>query len=114
MLEVKCEDYLKSVRKFAQETGQVDKLQDRLNYLARFACDPANPSGALEATKCVLFKDSAPNSFLFDMLKKGSDSKYRFWFNGGLIYYGQNDSGVGAPQFSVRVSGSDSGWEINT
>lgn len=40
---------------------------------------------------------------------------WRFWFNGGLIFHGAGDSGVGAPTFSVRLGNcSRAGWSVNS
>lgn len=41
--------------------------------------------------------------------------EYKRWFNGGLIYYGPQENGVGDPQYSVRIGDtSQAGWSINT
>ena len=43
-----------------------------------------------------------------------SPMEYARWFNGGLIYYGKGDSGVGEPQLSVRIGDTSEGWSIHT
>ena len=35
-------------------------------------------------------------------------------YNGGLLYYGSGDSGVGGPNFSVRIGSVAEGWNIHT
>jgi uncharacterized protein YihD (DUF1040 family) len=38
----------------------------------------------------------------------------RTFIDGGLIYFGKGDSGVGAPQFSVRQETGSEGWSVHT
>jgi len=132
MLNVKCEEYLAEVRKKADEMGIRDRLEKQLEYLAQYACvveDDGPPTkGDLwsgpqwpkrlepDRTECVLMSDHAPLSFFFHMNRKQPDGSYRTWFVGGVIWFDAGDTGVGAPQFSVRF-GEDttkSDWSIHT
>ena len=101
MLVVKCEEHLSKVKAFAEQRGLVKQLQDKLDYLDTYA--------GREATECFLYQDFAPYSFEFVMMK-GNER----WFNGGCIYFGAGDNGVGEPQFSVRIGDSSEGWSIHT
>lgn len=115
MLEVKCEDHLKSVRAFADTLGpEVRKqLEDKLSYLEHYRSDTC---------LCDLYADSAPHSFLFTLYGPSKDDGARdHWFTGGLIFYGPHQSGVGGPQYSVSLAGAtgqpearDARWEIHT
>ena len=42
------------------------------------------------------------------------DAAGKFWFNGGLIYHGKGDSGVGEPALAVRIGELDESWSIHT
>jgi len=126
MLIDETEGYLETVRKFAEETGQTESLQERLDYLGNYACNSGRQ------TKCRLYKDFAPMSFYFVMeIKKEEDTpalpcsgrrryeatdspEFRRWFNGGLIYFDAGDTGVSGPQYSVRIDSSKSGWSVHT
>jgi len=60
-----------------------------------------------------LYKDFAPLSMTFSVHRiKGME----FWYNGGVIYYGKGQMGIGGPQFSVRLedNGEEHSWQINT
>lgn len=116
---------------FAKSRGVLNKLEDRLKFLGEYACK--TEMGIDETrTVCVLHHDFAPYSWGIQMYRRkdnitvdpknvtldnwrgGLDRYYVFMFNGGLIYYGPNESGVSSPQFSVRNGSSDETWEINT
>jgi len=114
MLVVQCEEYLAQVRAKADELGLRKDLEDKLDYLATYACRSREPEDPTY-TRCLLFKDFAPLSFEFVMEVKEEDGSYKRWFNGGCIFFGSGDVGFGAPQFSVRV-GDDlkAGWSIHT
>lgn len=114
MLVVNDQKYLEAVKAFADRRGpEIRKiLEDRLSYLDGYA--------GKERTRCHLFPDG-PHSFNFLMERKNETLSteqgreiYDRWFNGGLTYYGAGDSGVGSPQFSVRLVADKEGWEINT
>ena len=108
--------YLESVRKFADEHGVRDKLEEQLEYLGHYACHQEH--GDPEHTQCVLTKDFAPQSFYFLMMVRPTpEAPYKLWFNGGLILHGAHDRGGdgGAPTFSVNlnpVKGLD--WSVHT
>lgn len=104
-----------------------------LKYLEGYGCSPEDP------TKCLVLLgyDSSPLSFSVQWFwRKGKtlwtpelcrshfkdygpgwgwiEENYDRWLNGGLIFYGDGDSGVGGPQFSVRIGSTEAGWSINT
>lgn len=112
MLEIH-ESAIEAVEKanlLAQKLGLEEQLNDRLAYLANYACqeDP-------QATRCTLYKDFAPYSFEFVISKKKPDGTYVRWFNGGLIYHGPHDNGGdgGGPTFAVNIN-PENGWSIHT
>lgn len=87
------------------EKKNIFSLMEKLRYLNGYAGE--------QSKGCRLYHDFAPFSLGFVVIK--ADGKE--WFNGGLIYYGKDDLGYGAPQFSVRGSRTNKGnegWEINT
>lgn len=102
MLKVMNQEYYDSVVKFAQDAGLMAELQKELDFLSGFGGDP-------DKVECRLFKDFAPQSFYFELMKGE-----KLWLNGGLIFYAQGDSGVGLPQLSVRLDNSTVGWQIHT
>jgi hypothetical protein len=108
MLEVQNEEHLAAVRAFAESRGLSEKLQEKLDYLDTYA--EGDDRGR---TRCMLFAE-APYSFYFVMECRRPDGTYAMWFNGGLIYFGEGDTGVGAPQFSVRIGTTEEGWEVHT
>jgi hypothetical protein len=115
MLDIQCEEHLDKVIEFAEKRGIVDKLADAMEYLDKYA-----EHGDRGKTKCVLMSDFAPYSFYFLMQRRfaGTDH-YDTWFNGGCIYYGPGDTGVGLPQLSVRLEAATGGdsreeWSIHT
>lgn len=96
------DEYLTRILEFAERRKITDKLLKWLTYLNDYAGD--------RSQGCQVYRDVFP-SFGFTMLDKAGAR----WFNGGMIYYGPGDSGVGAPQYSVRI-GTDleEDWSINT
>ncbi len=106
MLVDKTEGHLDAVKEFALETNQAEQLMGRLDYLDTYGGD--------NSTRCLLFKDFAPQSFEF-LLERKVDGEWRRMFNGGLIYHGQHDRGGdgGAPTFSVNLTPTE-GWSIHT
>jgi hypothetical protein len=105
---------MEEVRAFADSRGpEIRKiLEDRLNYLDSYA--------GRERTRCTLSPERGYN-FFFRMERKNEtlsegreEPVYDPWFVGGLIYYGAGETGIGAPQFSVRLIADKEGWEINT
>lgn len=87
--------YLDEVLAFAARRGLTDQLMGCFERL-----DQAHSR---------LFTDYAPHSFLFEEFLDKPPT-----IHGGLIYYGPGDSGVGAPQFSVRIGDTSEGWSIHT
>jgi hypothetical protein len=126
MLNILDQEYYDKVIDFATKSGQLDKLQHELDYLANYAIGEGEPK---DKTRCDLYKDFAPQSFYFILyLKQGEPLKdsyvktgespkdgYVKWFNGGLIYHGKHDNGGdgGAPTFSVNLT-PQYGWSIHT
>ena len=112
MLKVMCEEHLAAVRAHADALGAQARqsLEEQLSYLEHFAGDTC---------ECELSKDFAPWSFSFVLYKVLEGQERRRWFNGGLIYYGPRESGVGAPQLSVSLNvftdaGAKARWEVHT
>jgi len=60
MLNVKCEEHLETVKKFAEETGVLEQFNNTLEYLSTYGTN----------TECELFYDFAPHSFYFVMYHK--------------------------------------------
>lgn len=112
-----CQEYYDQVLAWAKENNLWDNeeansdLKSRLEWLGEYADHDKNGR-----TKCVLFEDWAPYSFSFTMYVRDSpEEEYRYWFNGGLILHGAGSSGVGAPEFSVRIGdASRAGWSVHT
>ena len=104
---LKCDnmEYLRKVQAFARKMGLQKQLAEQLRYLHKYA--------GKNVTLCKLFKDFSPNSFEFTMFRRRAGGE-ECWFNGGLIYFGPGDTGVGGPQYSVRFGeGNDAGWSIH-
>ena len=58
-----------------------------------------------------LLRESSPYSFYLHWMRTETER----WFEGGMIYYRQDESGVGGPQFSVRIGDNlKEGWSIHT
>lgn len=110
MLKIDNQEHFDEVKAFAESSGRMKQLQEKLDYLDTYA---DHESKGL--TQCVLGSDWAPNSFSFLMMKKDANGEYQRWFNGGLIFHGPHDGGGngGAPTFSVCLSPTD-GWSIHT
>lgn len=109
-LDIRCEEHLAKTKEFAKKVGKMDNLQQRLDYLANYACPENDP----EHTKCELMHDFAPHSFYFNMLVKKKDTgEYVHWFNGGLIWHGPGSSGGSYPTLSVNLGPND-GWSVHT
>lgn len=109
MLEIKCEDYLESVLLTAERLGARRSLTDRLRYLANYANGP-DCRFEKEGTKCALYKDSSPLSFLFDMYHGNGAGDWELWFSGGLMYHGP-----GAHSFAVELVADDKPhWSVHT
>jgi len=110
MIEIQNQEHFDKIKAFAESTGRMKQLQEKLDYLGTYADHERKG-----LTKCVLGYDFAPYSFSFLMMKKDDNGEYQRWFNGGLIYFSAGDSGVGMPQLSVRIGDiSESNWSIHT
>jgi len=96
------DEYLIQILAFAEERGL---LEDFLRQLGHAAFDE------FFGMPCVtrFFKDFAPYSLRFVVMVKEKRA-----MNGGLIYFGPGDTGVGAPQLSVRIGGTGEGWEVHS
>jgi len=86
MLDIRCEEYLSEVREQASDLGVRAALEDRLTYLAGYACR-VDGGDDPERTRCVLMSDFAPLSFYFEMQLRAPDGEYMPWFNGGCIFH---------------------------
>lgn len=98
--------------KFAQDTEQLDSLNQQLEYLAKYSCHDESP----DQTRCLLFGDWAPYSFTFIMQKRNPKTgEFEYWFYGRCTYHGPHDNGGdgGAPTFSVCLTPT-TGWSIHT
>jgi len=99
-----CKERLEKTKQFAKEQGLLDQFEGQLKHLERFFDNEGQGSAI-----CYLYNDHSPYSFYFEIERSG-----RIVCNGGLIYYEKNDSGVDAPQHSVRINTDHRGWQINT
>jgi len=105
------EDYLREVEEFAKSIGMSEQFQKEYDYLDTYA-----DHGEYGDVRCRLYKDFAPYSFGFNMeTRKKDEDKWKFWFNGGLIFHGEHDRGGdgGAPTFSVNLV-PQHGWSVHT
>jgi len=82
------------------KTPYRDKIEYQISRLAK--------QGLL-----TLYSDSAPMSLYFTVHNEVTGE---FKFNGGIIYYKKGDTGVGGPQYSVRLDGTDRehDWQVHT
>ncbi len=92
---------------FAIEAGELVSLTSKLLYLGKYG-------GGSDKSKCVLTRDPAPHSYLFELYARCGDS-WRIEMNGALVYHGPHDGfGSGAPPtFAVTVEPT-AGWSIHT
>lgn len=112
MIVDKTDGHLDAVKAFAAKVGKSEQLAGQLGYLDEYACNDGRQ------TRCLLFRDFAPQSFFFRMeLKREGepDEAYEPWFVGGCIFHGAHDGGGngGAPTFSVCLEPVD-GWSVHT
>ena len=108
----RCRDRLEAARRFARQRGLSERLEEQLAYLRDYGEGDGHPWKGRIAVR--LFDDSAPHSFLVHWVLDPDTDEEKVWMNGGLIYYGRGDTGVSAPQFSVRLTGTDEGWQVHT
>lgn len=130
--------HLNAVKEFADNTGLRENLDRSLEYLNGYACHLDDPELADPTRTVVLLtpdygvfgkRENATPSFSFVIRSRKKDApkrapeeiteevtrnEYEFWFNGGLLFYGAGDSGVGGPNFSVRLNAEKAGWSIHT
>ena len=108
-LEIDSQNYFDEVMAFAEKVGLREQLQSKLDYLATYA-----EHGDVGKTRCLLYRDWAPQSFAFVIQLRENDG-YKNWFNGGLIFHGAHDNGGDGsfPTLSVCVNPTD-GWSIHT
>ncbi len=92
---------------FAIESGQLVNLTSKLQHLGKYG-------GGADKSKCVLTRDTAPHSYLFELYLRDGD-RWTFALNGALLYHGPHDGfGSGeAPTFAVTVEPT-TGWSIHT
>lgn len=104
MIEFKNTKHLIEVMDFATKVGAMDKLLDKLRYLAEYG-DGSNI--------CELYGDWAANSFAFGMNRPDGTR----WFNGGLIYSGPGqplDGSAPALTVGIGIDSSVHGWSVHT
>ena len=99
----------------AKELGCAKSLDDTLEYLNTYANRPGCRYEK-EGTRCKLFDDFAPHSFLFYMEHGDGQGGWKHWFTGGLIYHGPTSPGDGSfPALSVSLNKStEPRWEVHT
>ena len=84
MLVVECKERLSEVREKAQEMGILDRLEERLEYLASYG-------GGDSDYVCRLYHDFADLSFGFSLFRKVSGEE-RHVMSGGLIYFSSDQT----------------------
>ena len=94
-----CEEYFKEVCETANGTGMIKLFQEKVDYLSTYSCTEKEP----DKTRCKLFKDFSPLSFVFHMEQKNQAGDYEYWFHGGLIFSGPRDD-----------DDADFGWSVCT
>jgi hypothetical protein len=117
MIEIADQEYYDKVIAQVKERNLMEKLQEKLDYLASYANGPGCLYDKLEGkdTKCVLCPDFAPMSFSFVMYFKLPMGDWEPWFQGGLIFHEKGSLGVHAPTFATRVGDTDkSEWLVHT
>lgn len=103
MLIVKCEEYLAEVKKWAEENGCMDALQNKLDYLDAYG-DPEKKHHHQPYAQTHLYKDFAPNSFGFSIdFWSDKANEYRHFMSGGLIYFPPERSCKGEHEWSVHT-----------
>lgn len=105
MLKVMDQEYFDTVKKWAEKNGLLPDLQKELDFLSGFGGDP-------DKVECRLFKDFAPYSFYFEMMRNE-----KLYFNGGLILHGAHDRGGdgGMPTLSVSLNpDTRPHWQVHT
>lgn len=110
-LIVHCPEKLAEVCEFAEKVNAQEHFLSRLKYLSTYGqCDG-------RMTRCNLYPDSAPHSFLFKVEAQGIDFSWERFMFGGLIYDGPGCPNDGsAPAFTVSLTRSKElhSWGIHT
>lgn len=104
MIKIEDPDYFAEVMQFALDNDCADKLTEKLGYLTAYH-EGENT--------CQLYKDWAPYSFHFLMLRPDGTR----WFNGGLIYSGPGqplDGSAPALTVGIGIDSSRHGWTAHT
>jgi hypothetical protein len=113
MLEIKSQEYYDRVVKFAEAKGWKKYLDQRLDYLRKYADQEEKGLCRVE-----LYKDSSPASFAIRWYKRKEDGTYEYWFNGGLIFHGDqtgwDEKGEYVDPFAVRLVADNNPWGIHT
>lgn len=109
-----AQEYFDSVVKKCTERGLLEAFNRDLQYLREYGESPEDP-GRFEVR---LFSDFAPLSFSVEFWRRTMDGTYKFYFNGGFIFYEGSQNGVSGPQFSVSLSALNGDqrprWELHT
>lgn len=71
MLEIQDPEHHAQVLEFAKKTSREAQLQDKLDWLANYACH-----GDSTKTRCKLYKDFAPYSYYFVMERRVAESRW--------------------------------------
>ncbi len=95
----------------ARRIGLRTQFARQLNYLRTYA---EHDITSTPRTRVTLHTDFAPHSFSIIWERRDSDGKWKYWFNGGLIFHGPHDNGSGgAPTFCVNLQ-PHHGWSVHT
>ena len=97
-----ADTYMEKVLTFAEKRGLLENLQKKFGQMAF-------PTFFGKPCTTRVSKDFSPYSFYFETYVGD-----RLVLSGGLIYYGPGESGVDAPQLSVRIGDLTEGWEVHT
>lgn len=101
-LQILDQEYFDEVLTVAAEKGSLSQLHEQLDFLENY--------GGEGQSICKLGRDFAPYSFSFAMYRRDG----RFWFNGGLIYQGDDSLADGGfPSLTVNLH-TKTGWFVHT
>ena len=104
----KVEKQLAITRRFADQHGLREQLEEQLRYLDTYGED--DDRGRV---RCTLYPDFAPHSFGFRLERRQEDGSYVHWMSGGLIFHGSGGGSGGAPEYSVSLV-PQIGWSVHT
>lgn len=100
------EKALADARAFSVSRGIGANFEQQLKYLEGYGGS---------SNRVTLYKDGRRNFYFQIERKIPEEDEWEVILEGGLIYYGKGDTGVGAPQFSVRLGNEDrEEWRVNT